>query len=102
VEGWERGGCTVRYSNGLRVRHVANVSARSCGTHGRTRGVNMEYCMRIVNIGDRCGTECILIASRDCKSFKSCGCYRFKNLKVLAVVRRESESVNEVLVTNTT
>jgi hypothetical protein len=102
VEGRERGGSTVRYSNGLHVRHVANVSARSCCTHGRTGGVNMEYCMRIVNVGDLCGAECIVIASPDCKSFKSCGCCRSKNLKVLAVVRCESENVNEVLVINTT
>jgi hypothetical protein len=98
----EGGGCTVRYSNGLHVRHVVNVSARRCCTHGRTRGANVERSMRIVNVADLCGTVCIASASRGCIFFKNCGCYRSKNLKVLAVDCSESESVDEVLVINTT
>ncbi len=79
---------------------MVNVSARRCCTHGRTRGVNNDRCMRIVNVADLCGTVCIASSSCVCIFFKNRGCYRSKNLLVIAVDCSESESVNEVLVIN--
>jgi hypothetical protein len=92
--------CTVRYSNGLHVRHVVNVSERCCCTHGRTRGANVERRMRIVIVTDFCGTVCITCVSRGWIFCKNCGCYRYRNWKVIAVDCYENVSVQEVSVIN--
>jgi hypothetical protein len=56
----------------------------------------MEYWARIANVSDFRGTWFSAADVRGCKFIKSCGCCRFKNLKVLTVVHHESECVNEV------
>jgi hypothetical protein len=90
------GGCTVRHSAGWHVRHVVSVVARRCCTHGRTYRVNMEYCARTSTVSDFCETWFSAFDVRGCKIVKSCGCCRFKNLKVLTVVHHESDCANEV------
>jgi hypothetical protein len=96
----EWGGCTVRYSNELHVRHVVNVSERCCCTHGRTRGANVERGIRIVILTDFSGTVCFTCISCGWRFIKRCGCYRFRNWQLIAVDCYENVSVQEVSVVN--
>jgi hypothetical protein len=94
----EWGGCTVRYNNDLHVRHVLNVSERCCCTHGRTRGANVERCIRIVFLTEFSEIVCITCMSCGWKFVKIRGCYRFRNWQLIAVDCYENVSVHEVLV----
>jgi hypothetical protein len=96
----EWGGCTVRYSNGLHARHVVNVCERCCCTHGRTRGANVERCIRVVIVTDSCVTVCITCVSGEWRFIKECGCYRFRNWQLIAVDCYENVSIQEVPVIN--
>jgi hypothetical protein len=89
-DGW--GGCTVRYS----ARHVVNADVRGCCTHGRTQSVKMEQYARVALASELCGTWLNADVLDACKIVRNCGCCRFKDLKVLAVVRHEIECLNEV------
>ncbi len=93
-DGW--GGCTVRYSARRQFRHVVDVIVRGCCTHGRTQRAKMEQCVRVAHASEFCGTWFNAAVSCGCKIVKNCGCCRFKELKVLAVLRHEIECVNEV------
>jgi hypothetical protein len=86
------GGCTVRHS----ARHVVNAGVRGCCTHGRTQRVKMEQYARIALVSELCGTWLNVNVWGACKIVINCGCCRFKDLKVLAVVRHEFECLNEV------
>ncbi len=87
---WE--GCTVQYS----IKHVSNAVVSGCCTHGRTQRVEMEQYAKAFFVSDLCGTWLNVNVWVVRKASRICGCCRFKKLKVLAVVRRELECLNEV------